>query len=90
MLSILLADLFSLICGLFHSLIQDPQNPGCNRGFSFVEYFNNACADYSRLKMLTADFRLDGNKPTVTWAEPQMTPNHSSAAAQVFAQMAET
>ncbi|XP_022898435.1 heterogeneous nuclear ribonucleoprotein Q-like isoform X1 [Olea europaea var. sylvestris] len=66
-------------------LIKDPQNPGCNRGFSFVEYFNNACADYSRLKMLTADFRLDGNKPTVTWAEPQMTPNHSSAAAQVKA-----
>ncbi|GKB04535.1 IQ-DOMAIN 14-like protein, partial [Tanacetum coccineum] len=28
--------------------VQDPQNPQRNRGFSFVEYYNNACADYSR------------------------------------------
>ncbi|KAG8391991.1 hypothetical protein BUALT_Bualt01G0245200 [Buddleja alternifolia] len=66
-------------------LIKDPQNPGRNRGFAFVEYYNNACADYSRQKMSAPSFKLDGNTPTVTWADPKITPDHSAAAAQVKA-----
>ncbi|XP_047947335.1 heterogeneous nuclear ribonucleoprotein Q-like isoform X2 [Salvia hispanica] len=66
-------------------LIKDPQNPGRNRGFAFVEYYNNACADYSRQKMTAASFKLDGNTPTVTWADPKITPDHSAASAQVKA-----
>lgn len=64
-------------------LLQDPQNPGRNRGFAFVEYYNNACADFSRQKMAAGSFKLDGNTPTVTWADPKITPDHSAAASQV-------
>ncbi|GJV92939.1 hypothetical protein Tco_1540752 [Tanacetum coccineum] len=32
----------------FRLQVQNPQNLQRNRGFSFVEYYNNACADYSR------------------------------------------
>ncbi|XP_022873955.1 heterogeneous nuclear ribonucleoprotein Q-like isoform X1 [Olea europaea var. sylvestris] len=66
-------------------LIKDPQNQSRNRGFGFVEYYNNACADYSRQKMSNANFNLDGNTPTVTWADPKITPDNSSATAQVKA-----
>ncbi|KAH9766959.1 Heterogeneous nuclear ribonucleoprotein Q [Citrus sinensis] len=66
-------------------LIKDPQNPSRNRGFSFVLYYNNACADYSRQKMLNANFKLDGNTPTISWADPKSTPDHSAAASQVKA-----
>ncbi|KAJ9563356.1 hypothetical protein OSB04_008516 [Centaurea solstitialis] len=61
-------------------LIKDPQNPQRNRGFAFVEYYNNACADYSRQKLASANFKLDGNTPTVTWADPKSTPDHSASA----------
>ncbi|RAL48747.1 unnamed protein product [Cuscuta campestris] len=66
-------------------LIKDPQNPLRNRGFAFVEYYNNACADYSRQKMSNANFKLEGNTPTVTWADPKLTPDTSAAASQVKA-----
>ncbi|KAF5733271.1 heterogeneous nuclear ribonucleoprotein Q [Tripterygium wilfordii] len=66
-------------------LIKDPQISGRNRGFAFILYYNHACADYSRQKMLNASFKLDGNTPTVTWADPKGTPEQSSAAAQVKA-----
>ncbi|KAL7239118.1 hypothetical protein ACSBR2_005089 [Camellia fascicularis] len=66
-------------------LIKDPQNPSRNRGFAFIEYFNNACADYSRQKMSTVNFKLDGNSPTVSWADPKSTPDNSVAASQVKA-----
>ncbi|KAI3796477.1 hypothetical protein L1987_39148 [Smallanthus sonchifolius] len=65
-------------------LIKDPQNPTRNRGFAFVEYYNNACADYSRQKLASASFKLDGNSPTVTWADPKIS-SDNSAAAQVKA-----
>ncbi|KAK8474523.1 hypothetical protein V6N11_068335 [Hibiscus sabdariffa] len=65
-------------------LIKDPQNTSRNRGFAFVLYYNNACADYSRQKMASANFKLDGNNPTVTWADPKSTPE-STAASQVKA-----
>ncbi|XP_068315545.1 heterogeneous nuclear ribonucleoprotein Q-like [Pyrus communis] len=61
-------------------LIKDPQNPSRNRGFAFVLYYNNACADYSRQKMSNSNFKLDGNTPTVTWADPKSTPDHTAAA----------
>ncbi|KAL3622318.1 nuclear ribonucleoprotein Q [Castilleja foliolosa] len=62
-------------------LIKDPQNPSLNRGFAFVEYYNNACAEYSRQKMTAASFKLDGKTPTITWADPKITADHSAAAA---------
>ncbi|KAK6158947.1 hypothetical protein DH2020_006261 [Rehmannia glutinosa] len=70
---------------LHNKEFKDPQNPGRNRGFAFVEYYNNACADYSRQQMSAVSFKLDGNTPTVTWADPKITPDHSAAAAQVKA-----
>nr|KYP71988.1 hypothetical protein KK1_011273 [Cajanus cajan] len=60
-------------------LIKDPQNPSRNRGFAFVLYYNNACADYSRQKMASGSFKLDGNTPTVTWADPKNSPDHSAS-----------
>lgn len=63
--------------------LQDPQNSSRNRGFAFVLYYNNACADYSRQKMLNSDFKLEGNTPSISWADPKGTPDHSAAAAQV-------
>ncbi|KAK9051382.1 hypothetical protein SSX86_028009 [Deinandra increscens subsp. villosa] len=60
-------------------LIKDPQNPSRNRGFAFVEYYNNACADFSRQKLASASFKLEGNTPTVTWADPKIYPDHSAA-----------
>ncbi|OWM68609.1 hypothetical protein CDL15_Pgr023574 [Punica granatum] len=64
---------------VFFYKLQDPQNPSRNRGFAFVLYYNNACADYSRQKMSNANFKLDGNTPTVTWADPKSAPDHSAA-----------
>ncbi|XP_024932064.1 heterogeneous nuclear ribonucleoprotein Q [Ziziphus jujuba] len=61
-------------------LIKDPQNASRNRGFAFVLYYNNACADYSRQKMSSSNFKLDGNTPTVSWADPKSTSDHSAAA----------
>ncbi|KAI4330693.1 hypothetical protein MLD38_028953 [Melastoma candidum] len=60
-------------------LIKDPVNPGRNRGFAFILYYNNACADYSRQKMASVNFKLDGNTPTVTWADPKSTSDHAAA-----------
>ncbi|KAG2725664.1 hypothetical protein I3760_01G076500 [Carya illinoinensis] len=60
-------------------LIKDPQNPSRNRGYAFVLYYNNACANYSRQNMSNANFKLDGNTPTVTWADPKSGPDHSAA-----------
>lgn len=59
--------------------MQDPQNPTHNRGFAFVEYYNNACADYSKQKLSSADFKLEGNSPTVSWADPKSNHDHSAA-----------
>ncbi|KAK4794488.1 hypothetical protein SAY86_012482 [Trapa natans] len=64
-------------------LIKDPQNPSCNHGFAFTLYYNSLCADYSKEKMLSANFKLDANTPTITWADPKIAPDHS-AASQVF------
>lgn len=61
--------------------IQDPQNSSRNRGFSFIEYYNHACAEYSRLKMSSPTFKLENNAPTVSWADPKNA--ESSAASQV-------
>ncbi|CAN8279004.1 unnamed protein product [Cochlearia groenlandica] len=50
-------------------LPKDPQYMGRNRGFAFVEYYNHACAEYSKQKMSDPSFKLDDNAPTVSWAE---------------------
>ncbi|KAG8655099.1 heterogeneous nuclear ribonucleoprotein Q [Manihot esculenta] len=54
-----------------------------NRGFAFIDYYNNACADYSRQKMMNPKFRLGNNAPTVSWADPRNA--DSSASSQVKA-----
>ncbi|GAV66909.1 RRM_1 domain-containing protein, partial [Cephalotus follicularis] len=64
-------------------LLKDQQNSSRNRGFVFIEYYNHACAEYSRQKMSSPKFKLDDNSPTVSWADPKNA--ESSAAAQVKA-----
>ncbi|KAI7752672.1 hypothetical protein M8C21_029205 [Ambrosia artemisiifolia] len=64
-------------------LLKDPQNSRRNRGFAFVEYYNHACAEYSRQKMSNPKFKLDDNAPTVSWADPKNA--ESSASSQVKA-----
>ncbi|KAI3519912.1 hypothetical protein L1887_09132 [Cichorium endivia] len=64
-------------------LLKDPQNSKRNRGFAFIEYYNHACAEYSRQKMLNPKFKLDDNAPTVSWADPKNA--ESSASSQVKA-----
>ncbi|KAF9664949.1 hypothetical protein SADUNF_Sadunf16G0071600 [Salix dunnii] len=61
----------------------DLQNPSQNQGFAFIEYYNHACAEYSRKKMPNPEFKLDDNAPTVSWADPRNA--GSSAAFQVKA-----
>lgn len=60
-------------------LMKDPQNSGRNRGFAFVEYYNHACAEYSRKKMSTPKFKLDSTAPTVSWADPKSGDNSSNS-----------
>ncbi|KAJ6311105.1 hypothetical protein OIU76_015767 [Salix suchowensis] len=54
-----------------------------NRGYAFIEYYNNACAEYSRQKMMDPKFKLGDNAPTVSWADPKNA--DSSASSQVKA-----
>lgn len=61
---------------------QDLKNTNNNRGFAFIDYFNHACAEYSRLKMMNPKFKLSDNAPTVSWADPKNA--DSSAASQVL------
>lgn len=61
------------------SLSQDPQNSSRNRGYAFIEYYNHACAEYSRKKMSLANFKLDSNVPTVSWADPRSGDSPSSS-----------
>ncbi|PPD88904.1 hypothetical protein GOBAR_DD14168 [Gossypium barbadense] len=64
-------------------LVKDMKNSSSNRGFAFVEYYNNACAEYSRQKMMSTEFRLGDNAPSVSWADPKNA--DSPAASQVKA-----
>lgn len=57
------------------------KNTSNNRGFAFIDYYNHACADYARQKMMDPKFKLDNNAPTVSWADPKNA--ESSAASQV-------
>lgn len=52
-------------------LLKDPQNSSRNRGYAFIEYYNHACAEYSRQKMSNSNFKLGSNAPTVSWADPR-------------------
>ncbi|KAJ0985529.1 hypothetical protein J5N97_003885 [Dioscorea zingiberensis] len=60
-------------------LMKDPQNSSRNRGYAFIEYYNHACAEYSRKKMSTPKFKLDSNAPTVSWADPKSGDSSSSS-----------
>lgn len=60
---------------------QDLKNTNNNRGFAFIDYYNHACAEYSRQKMMNPKFKLGDNAPTVSWADPKNA--DSSAASQV-------
>ncbi|WOK99167.1 heterogeneous nuclear ribonucleoprotein R [Canna indica] len=64
-------------------LMKDPQNSSRNRGYAFIEYYNHACAEYSRNKMSSPKFKLDTNAPTVSWADPRT--GDASASSQVKA-----
>ncbi|KAF5447490.1 hypothetical protein F2P56_033044 [Juglans regia] len=64
-------------------LVKDVKNTSNNRGFAFVDYYNHACAEYSRQKMMNPQFKLGDNAPTVSWADPKNA--DSSASAQVKA-----
>ncbi|KAJ7947999.1 Heterogeneous nuclear ribonucleoprotein like [Quillaja saponaria] len=64
-------------------LVKDMKNTNNNRGFAFIDYYNHACADYSRHKMMSPKFKLGDNAPTVSWADPKNA--DSSAASQVKA-----
>lgn len=63
---------------------KDPQNPSRNRGFLFVEYYNHACAEHAKEKMTSANFKIDGSTPTISWADPKNAAE-ASAASQVKA-----
>ncbi|KAL9296879.1 hypothetical protein ACSQ67_022775 [Phaseolus vulgaris] len=63
-------------------LVKDMKNTNNNRGFAFIDYYNNACAEYSKLKMMNPTFKLGENAPTVSWADPKNA--NSSAASQVL------
>jgi len=56
---------------------------GRNRGFAFIEYYNHACAEYSKQKMSNPSFKLDDNAPTVSWAESRSGGGGDSSASQV-------
>lgn len=59
--------------------MQDQQNSSRNRGFAFIEYYNNACAEYSRQKMSNPNFKLDDSSPTVSWADPRNADSSTSS-----------
>ena len=76
-------NIFALQVSCTHLLLsQDIKNTSNNRGFAFVDYYNHACAEYSRQKMMNAKFKLGDNAPTVSWADPKNA--DSSAASQVL------
>ncbi|KAJ4846741.1 hypothetical protein Tsubulata_010224 [Turnera subulata] len=62
-------------------LMKDMKTSSNNRGFAFIEYYNNACAEYSRQKMMDSKFRLGDHTPVVRWANPKNA--ESSASSQV-------
>ncbi|XP_022851393.1 heterogeneous nuclear ribonucleoprotein Q-like isoform X2 [Olea europaea var. sylvestris] len=64
-------------------LVKDTKNSNNNKGFAFIDYYNQACAEYSRQKMTNPKFKLENNTPTVSWADPKN--SDSSAASQVKA-----
>jgi len=61
------------------------KNISNNRGYGFIDYHNNQCAEYSRQKMTSPSFKLGDNFPTVNWAEPKNA--DSSASSQVSIHM---
>ncbi|KAH7681943.1 Heterogeneous nuclear ribonucleoprotein R (RRM superfamily) protein [Dioscorea alata] len=48
------------------------ESSDCNQGCAFVQYYNHACAEYSRNKLSDPKFKLYSNMPTVIWAPTEM------------------
>lgn len=61
---------------------KDALNPGRNRGFIFVEYYNHECAEYAKEKMSKSSFEIEGLHPGISWADPKNVTD-ASAASQV-------
>ncbi|KAI3925549.1 hypothetical protein MKW92_047976, partial [Papaver armeniacum] len=62
----------------------DPYNSSRNRGFAFVKYHNNTCAEYSREKPSRPKFKLDKNAPIAKWADPKHSDTLSSSQVIIF------
>lgn len=62
-------------------LIKEPRSDR-NKGYGFIEYYNQACAEYAKEKMSTPEFKLEHNVPTVSWADPK-NGGESTSTAQV-------
>ncbi|CAL5098395.1 unnamed protein product [Urochloa decumbens] len=63
------------------NLPKAPRSDG-HKGYGFIEYYNQACAEYAREKMSTPEFKLDTNAPTVSWADHKSS-GESASTAQV-------
>ncbi|EES16532.1 hypothetical protein BDA96_08G015900 [Sorghum bicolor] len=50
------------------NLVKAPRSD-TNKGYGFIEYYNQACAEYAKKKMSTPEFKLDKNAPNVSWAD---------------------
>lgn len=55
---------------------------GDNKGFAFVNFFNNACASKAFETMQHVSFTVGYRHPTVKWAEPRKVLDPDSAAVQ--------
>ncbi|GAX77450.1 hypothetical protein CEUSTIGMA_g4894.t1, partial [Chlamydomonas eustigma] len=50
---------------------ENPSSSNVNRGFGFVEFYNNAAAEQARRKLSSSEYRFRAHTLTVTWAEPK-------------------
>lgn len=48
---------------------RDPNSSFLNRGFGFVDFYNNTAAEQARRRLTRPDFKIKENALTVTWAE---------------------
>eukprot|EP00899_Mesostigma_viride_P021779 jgi/Mesvir1/29602/Mv21458-RA.1 len=77
----LLAILSKDTVGIEHlNLVKDPACETKNRGFAFVEFYNHSCAEAARKVYTKSTFKLDGNIPTVNFAEPRAEPDPQAQA----------
>ncbi|XP_008662372.3 heterogeneous nuclear ribonucleoprotein Q isoform X3 [Zea mays] len=63
------------------NLVKAPHSD-TNKGYGFIEYYNQACAEYAKKMMSTPEFKLDKNAPNVSWADTK-NGGESASTAQV-------